>query len=468
MGKKTERSISMNEIESEKNETFSLRKIPTVQNRDVEFFDEENYDKVKILELSNSIDKWEEELLLAEDGFFSLKGKEAQGKTKEFLKDLNEFISRKISEIKFVENSSSKIVSDIKRKKFEIIKNKMQRHEQEQLRTWELSVYEEALSFTIKKAIFYKNNEEMIPFSLKNAFEILKLMAEKEAWSEKTFINKKEQFEESFYLSLINAFFVEKDIKAEILFEKVKNKINSEEREKLGESLKQLKQQVFALNFAKELFSYDLPKEETEKEIKKIKDGDLEKLVRKFLKEIENDNKKNKEKMEEEKNERNWTEILSKLKEDSQNAFLYIDGTLANETQKAKQEYIEQIRKNGYIQTDKKEFNSLINEFFEDFEAFKIKPISNLRANLSSEDFSLITKLKEITLDEYILLHSDYEFLKRELFDNKKIEEKEKYNLFKLLVASKNSYISINKKEPDLEKRNKLIEAILERNNRKE
>lgn len=458
----------MNKFDSDSKVSFSLRKIPTVKNPEIEILDEGNYDKVKILELSNSIDKWEEELLLSDEGFFSLKGKKIQGKTKEFLKDLNEFISRKIFELKFQENSSNNIVSEVKRKKLEVIKNKMQHYEQEQLRTWELDVYEEALSFAIKKAIFYKNNEEMISLSLKNAFEILKVMAEKEAWSEKTFIKKKEQFEGSFYLALINAFFIEKDLKAEVLFEKVKNKISAEEKEKLADCLKQMKQEVIALNFAKELFSYDLPKDKVEKEVKKIKNCEIEKLVCKFLKEFEDDNKKNKEKMDEEKNERNWNEIISKLKEDSQIAFLHIDRTLSSETQKAKREYIEQIRKKGYIQTEIKKFNSLIDEFFEDLEVFKNKHISNLRANLSIEDFSLITKLKEITFDEYVLLFSDYEFLKKRLFDNQKIEEKEKYNLFKLLVASKNSYISINKKEPDLEKRNKLIEAILERNNRKE
>ena len=55
---------------------------------------------------------------------------------------------------------------------------------------------------------------------------------------------------------------------------------------------------------------------------------------------------------------------------------------------------------------------------------------------------------------------------------NIKFEQKDdeivKYNLIQVLLSSINSYISINKKEPDLEKRNQLIEAILERNLRKD
>ena len=241
-----------------------MRKIPVVRDKEVFVDEETSFDKIKILELSNAIDKWEEELLLSEGGFFSLKGKSVQGKTKEFYKDLNEFISRKISELKLNEIISQRIALDIKRKKLEVIKNKMQLYENEPLKTWELSVFEEALDCAIRKAVFYKNNSEMIQLSKNNAFEILKLMAEKEGWNEKTFKQKKVQFEEQFYLSLINAFTVERDIKAEIFFEKVKEKISLNEREKLEDSLKKLKQQIIAFNFSKELFSYKLQRDEVE------------------------------------------------------------------------------------------------------------------------------------------------------------------------------------------------------------
>lgn len=458
----------MYKFEQEKKTSFSLRKIPEARNE--EFFIEEqsNFDKIKILELSNSVDKWEEELLLSNGGFFSLKGKEVQGKTKEFFKDLNDFISRKIAELKLEETVSKEIVFDVKRKKLQVIKNKMQVYENEQMKNWVLSVFEEALDCSIRKAVFYKNNLEIVQLSLNNAFEILKLMAEQEDWNEKTFNQKKLQFEEKFYLSLINAFVSEKDINAEIFFEKVKEKISLKEREKLEDSLKQLKQQIIAFNFSKELYSYKLQRDEIEEEIKKIKDSEIEKFARKFLRDFEEDDKKNKEKNENTKNEENWKEVISKLEEDSQKAILYIDTTLSKESQKAKKDYIEQIRKDGYITTDVKIFSALFKEFLKNIETFKNKNISDFRAHLSKEDFSLISKLKETSLDEYTLLYSDYNFLQKGLIDNKKNDEKSVYDIIKLFLAGKNSYILINKKEMDLEHRNKLIEAILERSTRKD
>ena len=62
-------------------DSFSLRKIENPQN---DFNEDFSLDKVKILNFSNSIDKWEQELLFSENGFYSLKGKDVENKVKEF------------------------------------------------------------------------------------------------------------------------------------------------------------------------------------------------------------------------------------------------------------------------------------------------------------------------------------------------------------------------------------------------
>ena len=63
-------------------DSFSLRKID-VSSEDV-LDNDFSLDKVKILDFSNSIDKWEQELLFSQKGFYSLKGKAVENKTKEY------------------------------------------------------------------------------------------------------------------------------------------------------------------------------------------------------------------------------------------------------------------------------------------------------------------------------------------------------------------------------------------------
>ena len=128
--------------DSIKEASFSLRKIDVKQ---TEVIDENmtfDSDKVKILEFSNLIDKWEKELLFSENGFFSIKGKEIEGKTKEFYSELKKFINMKISEMKLKTSKSFDIVSDIKDKKLKVVLDQMQKYEKEQLSKWETQVYE--------------------------------------------------------------------------------------------------------------------------------------------------------------------------------------------------------------------------------------------------------------------------------------------------------------------------------------
>ena len=79
-------------------ESFSVRKIPTIPKEvNLSEIDDEKLDKIKILELCNHIDEWEKEVLFSENGFFSTKGKEVKNKSKEFISELDRFISSKIS-----------------------------------------------------------------------------------------------------------------------------------------------------------------------------------------------------------------------------------------------------------------------------------------------------------------------------------------------------------------------------------
>ena len=71
---------------------YAMRKIPFVEKEIQNSFEIFENDKIKILEISNMIDKWEKELLFSANGFFSLKGKDVENKTEEFLTELEKFI----------------------------------------------------------------------------------------------------------------------------------------------------------------------------------------------------------------------------------------------------------------------------------------------------------------------------------------------------------------------------------------
>ena len=318
-------------MQNKKDNTFSLRKIP-ISKKDTHNLDisVEDFDKVKILELSNLIDKWEEELLFSKDGFYSIKGKNIEDKMKEFIKELDSFILKQISLMKFQNEESKKIALEIKRNKVLAIKNEMQKYEQEQLKEWQLNVFEDSLSSAISRAVLYKSNEQIILSSFKNAHDVIRLISQKEKWDNKTYKAKMEEFNSRFYYYLISEFIQDKDSKAVSYFDKFKDFLLKDEKENLEKNLKEFKVNVIGFNFAKELFSYKLSDVEQEKELREIKDEEIKNAVKKFLSEFISSDKKQKIEDEKKKNLENWQEIIDIVEQDIDKAYLYIDYSLSN------------------------------------------------------------------------------------------------------------------------------------------
>ena len=125
------------------------------------------------------------------------------------------------------------------------------------------------------------------------------------------------------------------------------------------------------------------------------------------------------------------------------------------------------IRKDGYTTTNRTSFLNLIKMMFDDYEKFKQEDISNYRKDLSVEDYNLIEKMRSFSAAEYTFLNSDYSYIQSRL-STKQIDGKEDlYKLIKLVIAAKDNYVSIKKEEPDIEKRNKIIDEVLARYNDK-
>lgn len=459
----------MNEqLANDKNgSSFSMRKIPVKLNEmQQDIPNDVAMDKIKILELSNFIDMWEQELLFSEKGFFSIKGKDIEGKVDEFVLDLEEFINSKIIEMKFLNADSKELAIKIKTEKISAIKNEMQIYEQQELKNWEFNVYESAIKASISRAVLYKSNDKIINSSLKNGLTVLDLMAEKENWSEKSHKYREDKYKSEFYSTLIDSLIQDKNPKAYLYFKKYKNNLQLDNAEKFEKAIKELKNNVIAYNWAKELFSYNISSTEQEKEIKIIKDKEIEKSVRKYLSDFSLSEKQEKEEDEKEKNIRNWQEITEIAASDINRAYLYIDFSASKENINCKKEYINKIKKQGYILTDKKQFISLLSEFFENFEKFKQKDISDYQGCFSKEDYNLFTSFKKMENSEFLKFNLDYKYVLKELEKVKINKEEDKYDLFQLLLSSKKEYKEINKKEPDLEARNKLVALALERFNK--
>lgn len=447
-------------------QSFSLKKIPVSDKNETVFDTEDNKyaDKVKLLELSNLIDSWEKELLFDENGFFNLKGKDVRNKSKEYIQELEKFINSKMSSMTFSLENSKLAAKELRKIKTENIKSKLLQHEQKELYEWEISVYNNAILAAHDKALLYKHDDETVMKCIKNGINIISIMAKRESWKPKVLKAKKDKFISDCCFDIIKSFIDEKDLNSLSSYNLYSKYLIEEQRQELDTAISGIKNNIIAYNWAVELFSYNLDDKENEKEIKNLKDSNLETLVRKYLNILKKQKQKNEDISEKEKIRQSWDKIVSFLDTEPEKAFLYIDLTLDKDVIKAQKEYIKQIIGKGFIETDKAKFCELFDEMLNKFNEFKKQILSKYKHQLSETDFDFLEKLQSQNDTDYLKLSYDYKFLLEKLKKNAIKSSDKIYDYILNYRLAVEEYESVNEKKSDLEKRNKIINSILERN----
>ncbi len=440
---------------------YSLRQIP--ENFRAENQENEKsvfIDKTKILEFSNSVDEWETNILFGEKGFYSLKGKEAANRIKDYISELESFISGKYSELDLSGSISKEIFLNIKQEKISAITEQMQRHAAKELKEWQLEVFDKAINSCKNRAVLYKNNPAIVDISMKNALTIINLIAQQEHWGNRLLKYNYEKFKSEFYEALISSFITDRDIQACVLFEKYNDLLKEDTKEELEKSIKELKANIIAYNWAKELSSYDMSVEEQEKELKKIKNADIKNAAKAYIKVFSQSKKSSKDKEYQSKNAENWQKISQNLANNTGCSFLDIDFSLKEKSTEKKKEYIRQISSKGYISTKEEDYLKLFEEFSEDIYAFREQDISDYMVCLSNEDYNFFLELQKGKENECIFVCADYLCIS-ELFKKEKITDKsDKYKFLKLFFAAVKNYESANKKTADLSVRNNILNDI--------
>lgn len=417
--------------------------------------------RTDILEFLNSIDEWENEILFDGNGFYSLDAKQASEKFKEYSSELELFANKLINELKLNSENFRDILIGIKNQKIKFIQNEMQTYIQNKMKNYETDVNEKTIMLTINRAVLHKNNPEIVEMSKQNGLSAVNLLNAQGGRNDLSVAESK--YKSDFVSAVINSFIEDKDINAFYYFEKYKDELSDYERTKLETVVNELKVNIIAYNYAKELFSYSLPDEERDKEIKAINDEKTEKLVSLYLSDFERDKKKSSEEEEKARNIVNTDEIVSMLENGNDNAYLYIDYSLPESTVKFKKEYIKLIKKNGEILTDSKKFLELTALFVSNFEDFRKKDISEYVISLSKKDFSLLRELQTLKDDEYIILKSDFYNIFH-IFSENEIEDDDlKREICLLYLHLLENYKNSDGKSADITVRNNIISEIQKR-----
>ena len=194
----------------------------------------EKYQKTKQLELSNFLDKWSNDNLYDKDnGYFVKTGKEAMGKSPEYMDSFDKYADKLLSEYGFVGGyyDQARRLIDGKRLTVERL---VETHDKQQSDAWQDAVYTDSLTNVFNKAIQGRNNPADLSKFYKDGITVLDNYAFVKGWNKdpEMLAIKKKEFEGNFHAQILDAYLAEGSLKAGEYFQKHKGSFTPEMQNK--------------------------------------------------------------------------------------------------------------------------------------------------------------------------------------------------------------------------------------------
>jgi hypothetical protein len=188
------------------------------------------YDRTKVIEVGNMLDKYINDVLNDKDnGYLFKSGKDAMGKSPEIMDGYDKYSDEIISKGGFW-GENERYIRNIAAQKRMGLERYSEAHDREESDKWQDSVYTDALTNIFNKAINGRNNPADIEKFRKDGYTLLDNYALVKGWNKdpQTFEMKKKEFEGNFNAQILDAYLAEGSLKASEYFHKHKDKFTPE------------------------------------------------------------------------------------------------------------------------------------------------------------------------------------------------------------------------------------------------
>lgn len=188
------------------------------------------YDRTKVVEVGNMLDKYINDVLNDKDnGYLFKSGKDAMGKSPEIMDGYDKYSDEIISKSGFW-GENERYIRNIAAQKRMGLERYSEAHDREESDKWQDSVYTDALTNIFNKAINGRNNPADIEKFRKDGYTLLDNYALVKGWNKdpQTFEMKKKEFEGNFNAQILDAYLAEGSLKASEYFHKHKDKFTPE------------------------------------------------------------------------------------------------------------------------------------------------------------------------------------------------------------------------------------------------
>ena len=364
------------------------------------------YDKTKVIEVSNMLDKYINDTLNDKDnGYLFKSGKEAMGKSPEIMDGYDKYSDEIISKGGFW-GENERYIRNIAAQKRMGLERYSEAHDREESDKWQDSVYTDALTNIFNKAINGRNNPADIEKFRKDGYTLLDNYALVKGWDKdpETFEMKKKEFEGNFNAQILDAYLAEGSLKASEYFHKHKDKFTPEVQNRYLQRIHTEEVNYGARTTAESLIGK--PAEEAYKFIDGIKNIDerdaTEREYNRLIRQKENIKNQN----EKDALDKFYTTALEKTQKGESLSYSDIPDNLDAETKLNLMRY---INSNGNPETDNDTWEMLYEKSVNDAQGFVELDLNRYRGSLSESEYKSFVKRQEDirTGDYYTQIKND-------------------------------------------------------------
>lgn len=368
----------------------------------------DEYNKTKVVDLTNKFDVYSNQALYdKENGYFNKTGQNAAGQSANVLQGFDDYASQLVEESGLSGRYKEMAINSLASKRNDVYKA-VTKHDFDQTKIWQNSVYTEKENNILNQAILDRNDDTRLAAGLKQGYNAITLQAQLQGWDSDITNLKKAEFTSRYHEGVINALLSDGSLRAKGYYNVHKNEILPDKHNTILNAVNNNEIRYEARGIVEGLIAKGYSPDKAYQEIDKISNFDLQAAVRSQYEGKMRERDRIQALHDQQKSEASWNKVIETLQSNPDLAYQAIDVSQSPEVIKAQMSYIEQMRKFGEIKTGHQVYLDLQDKMTYDADGFKNTDLNLYRPYLSESDFKNFKENQsKIGSMEYTILQED-------------------------------------------------------------
>ena len=197
----------------------------------------DEYNKTKIVELTNKIDSYTNTTLYDKDnGYFYKTGANAMGVAPQVMADYDNFTKELLKESGLKGEYQTMAQNAILAKRNNIFPA-INKHDAEQTQNWQNAVYLEKEANFLNQAVLDRNDDVKLANTLKQGYNVIQLQAQLQNWDKETTELKKKDFASKYHQQVIQGLLADGSLRAKDYYEAHKEEISPDRHNSLLDAI---------------------------------------------------------------------------------------------------------------------------------------------------------------------------------------------------------------------------------------